>query len=191
MSEAGCKADSLAHLSECLLIAKKRHSLVSKSGPLKGRNRPKIAVHDRWHERRLLDRKAAIQWPRAVRQLIVTSGHSGGGGRHPKTSVRRDTSSDRRAAASPFAAMRGLGRDTSRSPDRTGVCRAGVGTLSAHEMTTGRVSHQRISPIKGQTVIYRPSIGPVSLRDALRGTFVGNHRESSGESRLNVRAQTN
>ncbi len=36
----------------------------------------------------------------------------------------------------------------SRSPDRTGVCRAGVGTLSAHEMTTGRVSHRSISPIK-------------------------------------------
>ncbi len=44
--------------------------------------------------------------------------------------------------------------------DRTGVCRAGVGTLSAHEMTTGRVSHQQISPRKGQIVIYRPSIGP-------------------------------
>ena len=28
-------------------------------------------------------------------------------------------------AASPFAAMTGLDRDTSRSPDRTGVCRAG------------------------------------------------------------------
>ncbi len=63
------------------------------------------------------------------------------------------------------------------------MCRAGVGTLSAYEMTTGRVSHQQISPIKGQIVIYRPSIGPDSLRDALRATLVGNHRESSGESR--------
>ena len=67
------------------------------------------------------------------------------------------------------------------------MCCAGVGTLSAHEMTTGRASHQQISPIKGQIVIYRPSIGPDSLRNALRATFVGNHRESSGESRLGGR----
>ena len=126
-----------------------------------------------------------LRYVGAFSTASVTSGHSGGGGRHPKTSVRRDTSSDRRAAASPFAAMTGLGRDTSRSPDRTGVCRAGVSTLLAHEMATGRVSHQQISPIKGQIVIYRPSIGPGSLRDALRATFVGNHRESSGESRFN------
>lgn len=70
-----------------------------------------------------------------------------------------------------------------RSPDRTGVCCAGVGTLSAHKMTTGRVSHQPISPIKGQIVIYRPSIGPDSLRDAVRATFVGDWVEPSGESR--------
>ncbi len=43
------------------------------------------------------------------------------------------------------------------------MCCAGVGTLSAHEMTTGRVSHQQISPIKGQIVIYRHSVGPDSL----------------------------
>ncbi len=67
-------------------------------------------------------------------------------------------------------------------PDRpTGrVC-----ALSAHEMTSDRVSHRQISPIKGQIVIYRPSIGPNSLREALRATFVGNHPESSGESRDN------
>ena len=64
------------------------------------------------------------------------------------------------------------------------MCRAGVGTLSAHEMTTGGVSDRQISPIKGQIVIYRPSIGPNSLREALRATFVGNHPESSGKSRL-------
>jgi len=60
------------------------------------------------------------------------------------------------------------------------VCCAGVGTLSAHKMTTGRVSHQQISPIKGQIVIYRPSIGPDSLRDALHATFVGDWEEPSG-----------
>ncbi len=60
-----------------------------------------------------------------------------GGGRHPKTSVRRDTSSDRRVAASPFAAMTGPGRDTSRSPDRTGVCRAGRSAPSQCKMVVG------------------------------------------------------
>ncbi len=43
------------------------------------------------------------------------------------------------------------------------MCCAGLGTLSVQEMTTGRVSHQQISPIKGQIVIYRPSVGPDSL----------------------------
>ncbi len=47
------------------------------------------------------------------------------------------TSSDRRVAASPFAAMTDLGRDTSRSPDRTGVCRAGRSAPSQCEMVVG------------------------------------------------------
>ncbi len=64
------------------------------------------------------------------------------------------------------------------------MCCAGAGTLSAHEMTTGRVSHQQIIPMKGRIVIYRPSIGPDSLRDALRATFVSDWEEPSGESRL-------
>ncbi len=33
-------------------------------------------------------------------------------------------------------------------------------------------------------MIYRPSIGPDSLRDALRATFVGDWKEPSEESRL-------
>ncbi len=37
-----------------------------------------------------------------------------------------------------------------------------------------------------QIVIYRPSIGPDSLRDALRATFVGDWEEPSGESRLKL-----
>ena len=67
------------------------------------------------------------------------------------------------------------------------MCCPGVGTLSAHDMTTGRVSHQQISPVKGQIVIYHPNVGLASLRDALRATLVGNHRESSGESRRKLR----
>ena len=61
--------------------------------------------------------------------------------------------------------------------------RASVGTLSAYKMTTGGVSHQQISPIKGQIVIYRPSIGPDSLRDALRARLsatTGNHLGNLG-----------
>ena len=67
------------------------------------------------------------------------------------------------------------------------MCCAGVGTFSAHEMTTGMAYHQQISPIKGRIVIYGPRIGPDSLRDALRATFDGDHRESSSESRLIAR----
>jgi hypothetical protein len=70
------------------------------------------------------------------------------------------------------------------------VCCASLGTLSAQEMTTGSVSHQQISPIKGEIVIYRPSIEPGSLRDALRAMFVGNHREPSRESRLTKSCQS-
>ena len=55
-----------------------------------------------------------------------------------------------------------------------GVSCADVGTFSAHEMATGRGFHRQISPIKGQIAIYRPRIGPDSLRDALRATFISN-----------------
>ncbi len=41
----------------------------------KVRNRPESAVQGRSRERRLLDRKAAIQWPRSVGQLIARTGH--------------------------------------------------------------------------------------------------------------------
>jgi hypothetical protein len=53
-------------------------------------------------------------------------------------------------------------------------------------MTTGRVFHQQINPIKGHIVIYNPSVGLDSHLNALRATLVSKHRESSGESRLSV-----
>ncbi len=56
--------------------ARTRHSLVSKSVPLKGRNRPKPAIQGRCRERPLSDRKAAVQWPRSVRQLTAISSPS-------------------------------------------------------------------------------------------------------------------
>ncbi len=60
--------------------------------------------------------------------------------------------------------------------------------LGSFLRTRGRVSHQQISPIKGQIVIYRPSIGSDTLRDAVRATFVGDWKEPSRESRLSARA---
>ena len=106
-----------------------------------------------------------------------------GGGRHPKTSVRRDTSSDRRAAASPFAAMTGLGRDTSRSPDGTGVRRAGRSAPSQCEMATGPGFSSPNQPGQERTTAYRDSSGPKSRSDAHGATIVGDWEEPSGESR--------
>ena len=71
MSAFGGKADSLAYPSERLLLANNGHSLVSKSGPLKGRNRPNPAIQGRCRERRLSDRKADI----AYEEIIVRRGN--------------------------------------------------------------------------------------------------------------------
>ncbi len=47
---------------------------MSKSGPLKGRNRPKTAIQPSRRERRLSDHKAVVQLLQSVRQLIANSG---------------------------------------------------------------------------------------------------------------------
>ncbi len=47
MSASGGIADAFAHQSERLLIANNGHSLVPKSGPLKGWNRPKSVIQAR------------------------------------------------------------------------------------------------------------------------------------------------
>ena len=80
--------------------------------------------------------------------------------------------------------MTSLYPGASRSPNSTGVCCAGVGTLSAQKVTMCTVSHQQINQIKGQIVFYRSCIGPDPLRDALGATFVDDVEEPSGESRL-------
>ncbi len=67
MSAIGGKADSLAHPSKSPLIARTRHSLVSKTGPLKGRNRPEAVIQASCRERPLSDRKADI----AYEEIIV------------------------------------------------------------------------------------------------------------------------
>ena len=85
---------------------------------------------------------AAIQTGRLV--TVAESGASwplhhfpDGGGSRPKSPVRRDPASDRRAAAGPFAAMTGLDPEAFRSPDRTRACCAGRGTPLQREIVTG------------------------------------------------------
>ena len=59
--------------------------------------------------------------------------------------------------------------------------------MSANEMTNGGVCRRWTDLIKVRIVIYRPSMGPDSLADALHATFVGNHwDESSAESRIKL-----
>ena len=60
-SAFGGKADAIEAGQFRLQIARSRSSTASKSGPLKGRNRPKSAIQDRCRERRLWDRKAVVQ----------------------------------------------------------------------------------------------------------------------------------
>ncbi len=83
MSAVGGKPDARRKVRKSLLIARRRHSPASKFRPLKGRNRPNSAVRGRWRGWRLSDRKAAVQSPRSVRQLIAISGRcdSSGGSR--------------------------------------------------------------------------------------------------------------
>ncbi len=67
MSAYGGKADVPGMTLKSPLIAKSGHSLVSKTGPLKGRNRPKAVIQASCRERPLWDRKADI----AYEEIIV------------------------------------------------------------------------------------------------------------------------
>ncbi len=78
------------------------------------------------------------------------------------------------------------------------MCCAGRGTPSAHEMTTGRVFYQKISPIKAQIVIYRAGLGrtragtPFVLPSlATRASHLGNpgYDFISGVGRTPVRSR--
>jgi len=80
--------------------------------------------------------------------------------------------------------MTGLGRDTSRSPDRTGVCRAGRSAPSQCEMVTGPGFSSPNQPDQERTTAYRDSSGSESRSDAHCATIVGDWEEPSGESRL-------
>ena len=169
-------------------------SSFAKAGPQGGSSRSTIdsPAASCWRVRRTrrdhcrsrITPRAETEAPRDERRRCGLSGHCGLVHGRPGLTQQRHSALLWRRDWWRLAAMAGLGRDTSRSPDRTGVWCAGLGTLSAQEMTTGRVSHQQISSIKEEIVIYRPNLGPDSLRDALRVTFVGNHREPSGKSRL-------
>ena len=92
----------------------------------------------------------------------------------------------RKTAASPFAAMTGLGRDPSGSPDRTGVCRAGRRAPSECEMVRGPAFRSPDQPDQERTTAYRDSSGPQSRSDAHCATIVGSWEESLGNARLRV-----
>ncbi len=74
----------------------------------------------------------------------------------------------------------------SRSPDRTGLRRAGRSVPSQCEMVTGPGFSSPNQPDQERTTAYRDSSGSDSRSDALRATIVGDWEEPSGESRLMI-----
>jgi len=79
--------------------------------------------------------------------------------------------------------MTGLDRDTSRSPDRTGVCRAGRGAPSQCEMVTGPVLSSPNQHDQERITAFRDGPGPDSRAGAHCATIFGDREEPSGESR--------
>ncbi len=71
MSAVEGRADVVCQGLSGPFIAISGHSLVSKTGPLKGRNRPITAIRPSRGERQLWDRKAVVQLLQSVRQLIA------------------------------------------------------------------------------------------------------------------------
>ena len=88
------------------------------------------------------------------------------------------------AAAGPFTAMTAAHPIASRSPDRTGLCRAGRSAPSQCEMVTGPGFSSPNQPDQERTTAYRDSSGPNSRSDAHCATIVGEWEEPSGESRM-------
>ncbi len=83
-----------------------------------------------------------------------------------------------------LAAMTGLGRDTTRSPDRTAVRRAGRSAPSQCEMITGPGFSSPNQPDQERTTAHSDRSGPESRSDAHCATTVGDWEEPSGESRI-------
>ncbi len=81
--------------------------------------------------------------------------------------------------------MTALHPGASRSPDRTGLCRAGRSAPSQCEMVTGPGFSSPNQPNQERTTVYRDSSGPNSRSDAHYATIVGDWEEASGEFRLN------
>ena len=72
----------------------------------------------------------------------------------------------------------------SRSPDRTGVCGPGRRAPSQCEMVTGPGFSSPNQPDQERSAIYRTSLGPTCILDALRATLGCYCREPSGDSRV-------
>ncbi len=62
------------------------------------------------------------------------------------------------------------------------MCCAGVGTLSAHETTTGQGFSSPNQPDQERTVAYCDSSGPESRSDVHSATIVGDWEKPSGET---------
>ena len=72
----------------------------------------------------------------------------------------------------------------SRSPDRTGLCRAGRSAPSQCEMVTGPGFSSPNQPNQERTKAYRDSSGPNSRSDAHCGIILGDWEKPSGESQF-------
>ncbi len=104
----------------------------------------------------------------------------------PEGTVPENPPPHRWPAAGPIATMTALHPGASRSPDRTGLCRAGRSAPSQCEMVTGPGFSSPNQPDQVQTTAYHDSSGPNSRSDAHCATIVGDWEEPSGESRFNL-----
>ncbi len=108
-----------------------------------------------------------------------------------KKPVRQHPAPDRWAAAGPFVAMTAAHPVASRSPDRTGVCRAGRSAPSQCGVVTGPGFSSSNQPDQERTTAYRDSSGSNSQPHAHCATIVGDWEEPSGESRLRTLIRPN
>ncbi len=107
-----------------------------------------------------------------------------GGGRHPQNPVRRDTPSDRRAAASTFTAMTAADPVASGLLDRSGVCGVLQDKLSQREKVTGRDFDRQIGATKRGDRYADYRIRTEFAFDCQFCYVTGGRKWSSGESRV-------
>ena len=124
---------------------------------------------------------AAIRWP--------DSGDwpSSGGPLREFSAIQTDPSCRFHLAIDfpgPFAAMTALRPIASRSPGRTGLCRAGRSAPSQCEMVTGPGFSSPNQPNQERTTVYRDSSGQNSRSDSHYATILCDWKKPSGKSQL-------